>query len=635
MNKPTQAPVADGALKAEIARVRNLPAVAAALDLLARNLPPYLSYHAKSHTEDVLNEAVRFAVMDQLTQREVELLAIAAAFHDAGFTKTPIANESIGAELARRCLMQIGGYSPSEIGLIEQMILDTALVELPNGPQQVPSTNLSRYLLDADLSNLGREDFFDKGELQRKELNLDEEHFRKRSLQLLSAHRWFTDAARALRQKKKQENLLLLKSMVSPAPDGPTLSFDRVGFLAKLPLLLNASLDSRKVIKASLNELKTRLGAEAATIFLFDHQDNSLCFWAMHGPRNESLERAKIAANKGCVGWVLEHQASLIVNDVASDSRFFPEVDQASGFTTRNLMCAPLTVRMADRIGAVEVLNKLPGDFSTEDLEFLEEFAGQISLAIENARLHESVRDHNRQLELLDQRKNELMSLIVRKFRLPMQLIGGSAAELEKSPLADPALRERMQRDIQDGVDRLSLLIAGIRSLSITSDEFLSANRSATAVAPLVEGVVRTFQRRARDRGVSLEQAVATDASTVYGDEELLTLALSHLVSNALDNTPSGGRIQLKAYRNGELICFEVHDTGIGISLEHQALIFERFYRLTRTETGGTTEPEAGHGLGLPTVQAILRAHGSKCSVSSSPGKGSTFSFALASDRLS
>lgn len=204
-----------------LAHLIALPLVQEALTLLDKALPDNLSYHTKGHTLEVLRESIRFAVTEGLSERELELLAIAAAFHDTGFIKSPVANELISAEFAREALQRAGGFSTREIQLVEQMILDTKLVELPAGPQQIPSTKLSRYLLDADLSNLGRDDFFDKSELLRQELGVEERSFRSRSLQVFTAHLWLTQAAHALGQKKKEENLLLLRSIVASESSDP------------------------------------------------------------------------------------------------------------------------------------------------------------------------------------------------------------------------------------------------------------------------------------------------------------------------------------------------------------------------------------------------------------------------------
>ena len=226
MSNKTQKLIKGGITKQEqlplaLAHLIALPLVQEALKLLDKALPDNLSYHTKGHTLEVLRESIRFAVTEGLSERELELLAIAAAFHDTGFIKSPLANELIGAEFAREALQRTGGFSTVEIQLIEQMILDTKLVELSSGPQLIPSTKLSRYLLDADLSNLGRDDFFDKSELLRQELGVEERSFRSRSLQVIAGYHWFTEAAHALGQKKKEENLLLLRSIVASESSDP------------------------------------------------------------------------------------------------------------------------------------------------------------------------------------------------------------------------------------------------------------------------------------------------------------------------------------------------------------------------------------------------------------------------------
>jgi predicted metal-dependent HD superfamily phosphohydrolase len=190
------------------------PVVQAAVAILTRELPAHLKYHTLAHTEDVLREAILFGVMDHLPPRQLELLAVAAACHDLGFITSSGANELIGATFAREQMTHFGGYSPDEILLVERMILDTALVETPEGPRQIASTELSRYLLDADLSNFGRDDFFERGELQRQELGQERELFRKNTLVLIKAHRWLTPAGQALRQATKERNIVTLESFV-------------------------------------------------------------------------------------------------------------------------------------------------------------------------------------------------------------------------------------------------------------------------------------------------------------------------------------------------------------------------------------------------------------------------------------
>jgi signal transduction histidine kinase len=107
----------------------------------------------------------------------------------------------------------------------------------------------------------------------------------------------------------------------------------------------------------------------------------------------------------------------------------------------------------------------------------------------------------------------------------------------------------------------------------------------------------------------------------VKGDGHKLDQMVNNLVTNAIKYTPDGGTITLSLYQDGDWACLEVADTGIGISAEHLPHIFDRFYRVDKAHSraGG------GTGLGLAIVKGIAQQHGGNVTVTSEPGKGSTF----------
>lgn len=187
---------------------------------LEHRLPCDLYYHSLCHTMDVLHEVLLFACNAKLTQHEIRLLAIAAAYHDAGFIYERKNNEDIGARLARQAMREQGSFTPEEISTVETMIIDTRLISGPAGPKQFASTSLSRYLLDADLSNIGREDFFEKSEMFCREMRGRESDFFVNALKLLEAHDWHTEVAREFRQAQKEKNLALLRELIERDTEG-------------------------------------------------------------------------------------------------------------------------------------------------------------------------------------------------------------------------------------------------------------------------------------------------------------------------------------------------------------------------------------------------------------------------------
>ena len=122
----------------------------------------------------------------------------------------------------------------------------------------------------------------------------------------------------------------------------------------------------------------------------------------------------------------------------------------------------------------------------------------------------------------------------------------------------------------------------------------------------------------AGDRHIVIERQ---DDLWVKGDAHKLEQLVGNLVGNAIKYTPEGGTITLSLFQDGDWARLDVADTGIGISPEHLPHIFDRFYRVdrARSRAGG------GTGLGLAIVKGIAQQHGGKVTVTSEPGKGSTF----------
>lgn len=188
------------------------PIIYGILESLEKDLPKNLYYHNVNHTKDILEESLKFGILGGLTERDLELLAIASAYHDSGYLVREHDNEILAAEFARSAMEEEGSYSAEEIGLVSDMIIDTKLNDLGSIFVRTISSNLAEYLLDADLSNLGRKDFFDKGELLKKELNLSSDVFHSLTLKLIDNHQWHTEPARKLRSSQAAKNFEIFKN---------------------------------------------------------------------------------------------------------------------------------------------------------------------------------------------------------------------------------------------------------------------------------------------------------------------------------------------------------------------------------------------------------------------------------------
>ena len=177
---------------------------------LRTGLPDGLTYHTFEHTiGDVIPAVERLARLNNVSQEELQLLKVGAAFHDIGYINIRQGHEIASARIAAQVLPAYQ-FEPGQIETVMGMILAT---RIPQSPQNY----LEEILADADLDNLGREDFFEQSEALRYELitferPLTERQWKQEQVKFLKAHTYHTEAARSLRQEGKQKHLAMLES---------------------------------------------------------------------------------------------------------------------------------------------------------------------------------------------------------------------------------------------------------------------------------------------------------------------------------------------------------------------------------------------------------------------------------------
>ena len=147
-----------------------------------------------------------------------------------------------------------------------------------------------------------------------------------------------------------------------------------------------ASLDVQETLARGLERVRRAIGAEGGALFLLEDDGRQLVCEASVGP--VPITGLRLPAGTGIVGQSVRENTCRLVRDVYADPNFTPSVDQKTGFTTRSILCAPMSVK-GERLGAIELVNKQGGDglFSDRDLHALRALAASAALAVLNARL--------------------------------------------------------------------------------------------------------------------------------------------------------------------------------------------------------------------------------------------------------
>lgn len=163
--------------------------------------------------------------------------------------------------------------------------------------------------------------------------------------------------------------------------------------LQELARSLTLELNLDPLLKMTLRSAVEVVNATAGSLLLLDPLTGHLVFEVIEGGGGEALQKRRMRSDEGIAGWVFQNRRAVIVEDVHSDERFYPGIDQVTSFQTSSLLCAPLMIR-GEAIGVLQVLNKKSGEvFNNNDLDIMNIFAAQSAVAIENARLYEAVRE--------------------------------------------------------------------------------------------------------------------------------------------------------------------------------------------------------------------------------------------------
>ncbi|PSF32926.1 two-component sensor histidine kinase [Aphanothece hegewaldii CCALA 016] len=215
---------------------------------------------------------------------------------------------------------------------------------------------------------------------------------------------------------------------------------------------------------------------------------------------------------------------------------------------------------------------------------------------------------------------------VAHELRTPLTAILATLdSALRLSNVTEPEVRDTL-KTIERQVNRFFELIKDLLLLSRLEQHTLDSNPQSLCLNDLMSDLIEEFSALAASVNLKLVSELRSpEPLYIFADEDQICRLFSNLIINAIQYTAPGGCITLKLSKEDRHAVFEVQDTGIGISLDAQTYIFDRFYRVQSDrsrQTGGT-------GLGLSIARAIAEGHGGSIRVQSEVGKGSTFTIRL------
>lgn len=229
----------------------------------------------------------------------------------------------------------------------------------------------------------------------------------------------------------------------------------------------------------------------------------------------------------------------------------------------------------------------------------------------------------------IERMQMEFIANASHELRTPTATILGWAETLVDAAPADPAKLRSMHEKIHRHAQRMHTLLGQLLDISRLDHDQWQFARDPVEIGAFLEQIAADQADQANAAGLSVSVQVAADLPTLHTDRNALAIVAANLLQNAIKYTPTGGRIELRsdaiARPRRRDVRIAVADSGIGIAQEHQARIFERFYRVDK----GRTRHVGGAGLGLAIVANLVSKLGGQLELHSAVGKGSTFSVTL------
>jgi signal transduction histidine kinase len=369
-------------------------------------------------------------------------------------------------------------------------------------------------------------------------------------------------------------------------------------------------------------------GTEGGAIYVFDGLEQLFRLQATYGFSEEliaAVQDQHIGASDA-IRQATQSRQPLEIADIRDEPPSpLREIAMQAGYRAR--LIVPL-ISKDQVLGAFVIRRKQPGNFPRGTIHLLQTFAAQSVLAIQNARLFREIEDKSRQLQMASEHKSQFVSSVSHELRTPLNAIIGLTEMMVKNAarFGTEKAQEPLQRVNRAGTHLLGL-INQVLDLSKIEAGKLELNPQTVQVAPLISDVISTAGQLAEQNKNRLVVDAQDNLGALTVDPMRLRQILLNLLSNACKFTKAGEvKLAARKVSNGSsFVEFAVSDTGIGMTAEQQAKLFEEFAQADAT----TTQKFGGTGLGLAISRKLARMMGGDVTVTSEPGKGSVFTVRL------
>jgi PAS domain S-box-containing protein len=239
----------------------------------------------------------------------------------------------------------------------------------------------------------------------------------------------------------------------------------------------------------------------------------------------------------------------------------------------------------------------------------------------EQRQIEAELRRLNEEAQRAVQARDDMVAVVSHDLRNPLSTIRMAAGLLQDGTLPDERKQPQLSI-IRRAASHMADLLENLLDVTRLESGLLSLKRRSVHPSSLLEDAIELARPRAVAKLIRLETDVRGELDDIAVDSSRILQVLSNLIGNAIAHTGAGGVIRVSVESTAEGVCFEVADSGAGISKKHLPHVFDRFWQARRSTREGA-------GLGLAIAKGIVEAHGGRIQVASALGRGSVFRFVL------
>lgn len=411
-----------------------------------------------------------------------------------------------------------------------------------------------------------------------------------------------TNESEQVSTDKKETNAPIINN----GETGGEMNAQEVNKIVKAMELVNSNIKIDDLLSSIVNVATDLTSADRGTLYLVDKEKGEL--WSKVAMGTEPKE-IRLKIGEGIAGNVAHTKKIENIKDVTTHPMFKKEVDKASGYVTKNMLCFPLKNKEEQVIGVLQLLNSKNGEFTEHDEEVLSMISINTAIALQNAEMVEKLLTAERVSSL-----GKMTNFLIQDIKKPVLVSKRYTEHLKSKNLAP---------EVTQLVEMILTELTQVADLVQTTSSYAEGKTILRTTITGINTTLQDFIGRVEQYVLSKHCKINFEPDkeiNVKIDSKEFFQCFQHIVKNACDAMPDGGALSIKTKIDGKSVKISFEDQGLGIPESFIEKIFEPFM------THGKKE---GAGLGLSITKKIVEAHQGKIEVKSSLGAGAEFTVTL------